>query len=177
MKVEIRAARPADADAIARIYNQGIEEREATFETRLRTAKEIEGSITEAGDRPFLVANARDREPVGWARLGEYSPRPCYAGIGEASVYIDSAARGQGLGRQLLEALSHEAELRGYWKIVGLLFPTNAASLGLIRACDFREVGLHKRHGKLDGRWRDVMVVELLLPDRKRVFTPRQERA
>ena len=92
-------------------------------------------------------------------------------------MYIDSAARGQGLGRQLLEALSHEAELRGYWKIVGLLFPTNAASLRLIRACDFREVGSHQRHGQLDGRWRDVMVVELLLPRRKRVFTRRQERA
>ena len=79
--------------------------------------------------------------------------------------------------RSHLPISPHEAELRGYWKIVGLLFPTNAASLGLIRACDFREVGLHQRHGQLDGRWRDVMVVELLLPHRKRVFTPRQERA
>ena len=106
----------------------------------------------------------RDCEPVGWARLAEYSARPCYAGIGEASVYIDRAARGQGLGRRLLEALADEAERRGYWKIVGLLFPTNVASVGLVRASGFTEVGVHARHGQLDGTWRDVMLVELLLP-------------
>ena len=173
MKLEIRAATVADAAAIARIYNQGIEEREATFETRLRTAEEIERSIRETGDRPFLIARNADRELVGWARLGEYSPRPCYAGIGEASVYIDEAARGQGLGRKLLEALAAEAERMGYWKIVGLLFPSNAASVGLVRASGFREVGLHRRHGQLEDRWRDVMVVELLLPSRNNPFTRR----
>jgi L-amino acid N-acyltransferase YncA len=173
MEAEIRPATTADAAAVARIYNQGIEEREATFETRLRTVEEIERSIANTGDRPFLVAHQRYGEPVGWARLAEYSARTCYAGIGEASVYIDRAARGQGLGRRLLEALAHDAERRGYWKILGLLFPTNRASLALVRAAGFTEVGVHARHGRLDGRWRDVMLVELLLPLRRKPFTPR----
>ena len=170
MNVEIRPAAAADAAAIARIYNQGIEERVATFETRPHSAAELADSIAKTGSRPFLIAE-REGEVFGWARLGEYSPRQCYAGVGEASVYVERGARGRGLGRLLVGALAEAAERAGYWKVLGLLFPTNAASVALFRAAGFKEVGVHRRHGLLDGRWRDVVVVELLLPLAEKDFT------
>jgi L-amino acid N-acyltransferase YncA len=160
--VTIRPAEVADAAAIAAIYNQGIEERQATFETRPRAAREIAGLLAESGSPPLLVAQL-DGEVAGWGRLSAYSPRSCYAGVGEASVYLERAARGRGVGRRLIEALCDAAGGDGYWKIVGLLFPTNAASVALCRAAGFREVGVYRRHGQLDGEWRDVVIVERLL--------------
>jgi L-amino acid N-acyltransferase YncA len=153
----IRAAEPGDAAAIAGIYNQGIEERSSTFETRLRTA----GDFLDPGP-PFLVAEDNG-SLLGWARLARYNPRDCYAGVGEASVYVDRAARGRGLGRALFEALADEAEGLGYWKIVGGLFPDNEASRALCRAAGCREVGVFERHSRLDGEWRDVLYVERLI--------------
>ena len=158
----IRSAGGTDAAAIAAIYNQGIEERQATFETRPRSAQEIAELLAGSGSPPFLVAELGG-DVVGWGRLTAYSPRSCYAGVGEASVYLDGAARGQGLGRRLIDALCDAAGQDGYWKIVGLLFPTNAASVALCRAAGFREVGVYRRHGQLDGEWRDVVIVERLL--------------
>jgi L-amino acid N-acyltransferase YncA len=153
----IRAAEPGDAGAIANIYNQGIEERSSTFETRLRTADDFVDS-----ERPFLVAE-EDGSVLGWARLVRHNPRECYRGVGEASVYVDRAARGRGVGRALFESLADEAERLGYWKIVGGLFPENEASRALCRAAGCREVGVFERHSRLDGAWRDVLYVELLV--------------
>ena len=153
----IRGAEPGDAGAIAAIYNQGIEERSATFETRPRTASDFADMA-----RPFLVAEQHGRV-TGWARLVRYSERECYAGVGEASIYVDRDARGAGLGSRLFEALAGEAERSGYWKIVGGLFPENAASVALCRAAGCREVGVFMRHSRLDGEWRDVLYVERLL--------------
>lgn len=150
----IRAAEPGDAGAIANIYNQSIEERSSTFETRLRTADDFVDS-----ERPFLVAE-EDGSVLGWARLVRHNPRECYWGVGEASVYVDRAARGRGVGRALFESLADEAERLGYWKIVGGLFPENEASRALCRASGCREVGVFERHSRLDGAWRDVLYVE-----------------
>jgi L-amino acid N-acyltransferase YncA len=100
---------------------------------------------------------------LGFARVIEYSPRPCYAGVGELSIYIERSARGSGLGGTLLEALTEEAERRGYWKLVGLVFPENQASVALLKGAGWVEVGLYKRHGRLDGQWRDVLLLERLL--------------
>src|SRR3954452_23715125 len=116
----IRAAGPGDARAIAEIYNQGIEERNSTFETRLRKADEFLDA-----EPPFLVAE-EDGAALGWARVVRHNPRECYRGGGEASIYVHRDARGRGLGRALFEALVDEAERLGYWKIVGGLFPENA---------------------------------------------------
>jgi L-amino acid N-acyltransferase YncA len=157
----IRPARLADAPAVAAIYNEGIEGREATLETRLRSPSELEERIV-AGDHPLLVAEL-DGEVVGWAGLAPYSDRPAYRGVAECSVYVASARRGQGVGTRLLDALAREAERHGFHKLLGKLFPTNPASVALVRRCGFREVGLHRRHGRLDGEWRDVLLVELLL--------------
>jgi L-amino acid N-acyltransferase YncA len=162
--VLVRPAQPADAEAIARIYNQGIAGRSSTFETMPRQADDIRGWL-EAGDRlPVLVAH-EERAVLGWGRIVAYSDRPAYAGVGEVSVYVDRTARGRGIGRRLLEELETRAHGLGYWKLTGKLFPENAASLALVRRCGWREVGLHLRHGRLDGAWRDVLVVERLVGD------------
>jgi L-amino acid N-acyltransferase YncA len=153
----IRAAGPGDARAIAEIYNQGIEERTATFETRLRSATEFEDVPP-----PFFVADAGGAV-TGWARVVRHNPRECYRGVGEASIYVHRDARGRGLGRALFEALVDEAERLGYWKIVGGLFPENAVSRALCRTAGCREVGVFQRHSRLDGEWRDVLYVERLL--------------
>lgn len=160
----IRHAVIADADAIVAIYNQGIAERSATFETEPRSAIDIVAKLANAERHPQLVAISADGSVVGWAGLSDYRPRDCYAGIGEFSVYIDRDARGAGLGRGLLEALVEAARERGYWKLVSRVFTFNHASLRMCRASGFREVGVYEKHGRLDGRWLDVVIVERLIP-------------
>jgi L-amino acid N-acyltransferase YncA len=95
--------------------------------------------------------------------LAPYSDRPCYAGIGEFSVYVAREQRGGGTGRVLVEALAQACREKGFWKLVSRVFPENQASRALCRATGFREVGVHHRHARLDGEWRDVVVVERLL--------------
>jgi L-amino acid N-acyltransferase YncA len=158
--VRTRAARPQDATAIARIYNEGIEDGLATFETRRREAEEIEGWLEECV--PIVVGE--EDGVVAWAAAHPYRPaRPVYRGIGEFSIYVAREARGRGAGRATLAALALECERRGYWKLLSRVFPENEASLALCRSLGFREVGTYQRHGKLDGEWKDVVIVELLL--------------
>ena len=161
-EMTIREAMRDDAAAIARIYNQGIEDRGATFETEPRTPADIASRLAEAGRFPMLVAE-QDGTAVGWAGLSSYRARPCYAGIAEFSIYLDRGARGRGIGRQLLAALVDTARDRGYWKLVSRIFPTNAASRALCRACGFREVGVYEKHARLDGDWKDVVIVERVI--------------
>jgi L-amino acid N-acyltransferase YncA len=159
----VRFARRPDAAAIARIYNQGIEERGATFETEPRTPEQIERELDDkAGRYPALVAE-RGGEVVAWAWLGPYRPRACYAGIAEFSVYVDRSARGTGAGKQVLAGLLAAAEEAGFWKVLSRVFPGNAGSRGLCRSLGFREVGTYRNHAKLDGVWCDVVIVERLL--------------
>jgi phosphinothricin acetyltransferase len=158
--VRVRVAEPSDGAAVAAVYNEGIAGRDATFETEPRTEGEIEEWIAAA--RPLLVAEVNGRI-TGGAWISTYSDRPCYAGVGECSVYVASQARGRGLGTALCEELAAEAERRGFYKLLTKLFTSNVASLRLVRRCGFREVGVHRRHGRLDGEWRDVVLVERLL--------------
>jgi L-amino acid N-acyltransferase YncA len=158
----VRVARPADAEAMARIYNEGVAERQATFETRPRSPADFVEWIGGAGRCPPIVAE-HDGRVVGWAGVGQYNPRECYRGVGEAALYVERAARRGGIGRRLLEELAAGAERAGYWKLIGRLFPENDPSRALVRGCGFGEVGVHRRHGRLDGEWRDVLVVERLL--------------
>jgi L-amino acid N-acyltransferase YncA len=120
-----------------------------------------------AGELPFLVAVDGDRV-VGWAKLSEYSDRCCYDGVAEISVYVSRDARGRGAGRALVEAIGGLATERGLWKVIGLLFPENAGSVALFRSAGFHDVGLFRRHGRLDGDWRDVLIVERLLGEAAR---------
>ena len=156
-------ARPAtsdDAAAIAGIYNEGIEDRLATFETRLRSAEDIRGWFT--GMYPVVVVE-REGEIVAFGSTSTYRPRECYAGIAECSVYVARRWRGHGAGKLALHALLDAAEAAGFWKLVSRVFTDNVASRSLLRSTGFREVGVYYRHGQLDGVWRDVVIVERLL--------------
>jgi phosphinothricin acetyltransferase len=143
------------------IYNAAVSERSSTFETNPRSAADFE---TRIGDNrlPLLVSDG-NKGIIGWAGIASYSARPCYAGIGECSVYVAASARGCGVGTALTEALAAAAEQRGFHKMIGKLFTDNLASVRLVERCGFKTVGVHLRHGQLDGAWRDVLVVERLL--------------
>src|SRR5262245_15956142 len=170
-EISTRLAIPADAAAIADIYNEGIADRIATFETEPRTAEQIAVQLVDKGDRfPTIVAE-RGNQIVAWASAGPYRNRPAYAGVAEHSVYVARAARGQGAGRAALEALCRAYAERGFWKIVSRIFPENTASLALHERCGFRVVGTYQRHGKLEGKWRDCVIVERLLDEDARTGT------
>jgi L-amino acid N-acyltransferase YncA len=158
----IRAATISDIDAVAAIYNEGIEDRLATFETRPRSAGEVREWL--ADGLPFLIA-VRGDEVVGFARVSPYSDRCVYEGVGEHGVYVARAARGGGIGRRLLEALCDEAERAGLYKLTSRVFTDNAASRAVHVAAGFQEVGVQRRHGRLDGQWKDCVLVERLLGD------------
>ncbi len=159
----IRPATPSDAEAITRIYNQGIEDRVATFETEPRTVAQIEGQLADKGDKYPTIVVERDGQVVAWAAVGAYRTRPCYAGVAEHSVYVERAARGTGAGRAALDGLFEACRKRGFWKLVSRIFPENVPSLALHERSGFRVVGVYHRHGKLDGEWRDCVIVEKLL--------------
>jgi phosphinothricin acetyltransferase len=158
-----RLATAADAAAIAAIYNEGIADRIATFETEPRTSEQLARQLADKGDRFPTIVVERDGQVVAWASAGAYRTRPAYAGVAEHSVYVARRARGTGAGRMALEALCQVYAERGFWKIVSRIFPENTASLALHEACGFRVVGVYRRHGKLDGQWRDCVIVERLL--------------
>jgi L-amino acid N-acyltransferase YncA len=157
-----RAATPADAEAIARIYNEGIEDRVATFETRPRSPEDVRGWFD--GVHPVVVAEDEAGRVVAFASTSTYRPRDCYAGIAEFSVYAGREVRGRGAGRAVMEALIAAAEAAGFWKLVSRVFPHNTTSLRLLRSVGFREVGRYEKHAKLDGEWLDVVIVERLIP-------------
>jgi phosphinothricin acetyltransferase len=163
-----RTAREDDAAAIARIWNEGIEDRVATFETELRAAARIASWMRGKEPRHPTVVVEGDGRVIAWAAASEYRPRDCYAGVGEFSVYVERASRGRGAGRVAMEALIPASERAGLWKLTSRVFPENVASLALLRSLGFREVGTYRRHAKLDGVWRDVVIVEKLLGDAAR---------
>lgn len=158
-----RLADPGDAEAIARIYNEGIADRVATFETEPRTAEEIVRSLTERAARWPTVVVERDGRVIGWASASEYRARQCYSGVAEFSVYVSRDARGSGAGQAAMDALVGECEVRGIWKLLSRVFPENEASRRLLAKVGFREVGTYRRHAKLDGEWRDTVIVERLI--------------
>lgn len=156
----IRPAAPGDLGSVAEIYNAGIAERVATFETAPRTPEDISSWIDDG--QPFIVAVENDKV-IGWARAGTYSDRCVYQGVGEHAVYVHPDARGRGLGRTLLVELCDESERRGLYKLTSRVFTDNEPSRAAHRAAGFEEVGVQRRHGQLDGRWRDCVLVERLL--------------
>ena len=158
-----RVARGATADdsaAIAEIYNQGIDDRLATFETRARTAADVRGWFD--GVHPVVVVEHAGKV-IAFASTSTYRPRECYAGIAEFSVYVAREHRRSGAGQMALEALVQAAQQMGFWKLVSRVFVENTASRRLLAALGFREVGIYQKHAQLDGEWRDVVIVERLL--------------
>jgi phosphinothricin acetyltransferase len=156
--MEIRPARTDDAAPVAEIYNAGIRERSSTFETRERAPAEMAERI--AGERHLFLVAEVDGRVAGFAATSSYSEREVYAGVAECSVYVDQALRGRGVGTTLVRRLADEAAERGFHKLLGKVFASNEASMRLVARGGFRVVGTHERHGKLDGEWRDVILVE-----------------
>jgi len=161
MTFTARAAQIGDAATIAEIYNQGIADRIATFETEPRTPAQIEGWFD--GRHPIIVVEGPDGPAVAFASTSEYRARACYAGIAEFSVYVARRYRGMGVGRIAMTALIDTAARAGFTKLVSRIFPENSASLGWMARLGFREVGIYRRHAKLDGEWRDCVIAERLL--------------
>jgi L-amino acid N-acyltransferase YncA len=161
--LRVRAAAIADAAAICRIYNEGIQDRVATLETEERTSEEREEWLQARGPRhPVLVAEA-DGGVVGWASLNVFNPRRAYEHVADLSIYVQREWRGQGVGRRLLEALVARAGELGYHKIVLAAFPWNEAGMRAYARAGFREVGIYREQGRLDGRWVDTIVMEKIL--------------
>ncbi len=162
MNLTARRARREDAAAITEIYNQGIEDRIATFETEPRAVADILAWFEHA--LAFVsVVNAAG-EVVGYAVADPYeSGRTCYRGIGAFSVYVRRADRGRGVGQAAMAALIEAAREKGLWKLYSRVFPENRASLALMARMGFRQIGVHEKHGKLDGVWRDCMNIERLI--------------
>jgi phosphinothricin acetyltransferase len=158
-----RAATLADAATIAAIYNEGIADRIATFETEPRSAAQIAEWFT--GRQLVIVAETEETGLVAFAASFPYSARPCYAGISEFSVYVRRDYRGRGAGRAVLAALIEAATAAGMHKLTSRVFPENIASRALLKRLGFEEIGIHRRHGKLDGLWRDCVIVERLLDE------------
>lgn len=159
--VTVRPATLDDCAAIARIYNEGIRGRGATFETRERSADDIRPWFAEPRF-PALVA-VEAGEVVGFASASGYRARACYDGVAEYSIYVATSHHGRGVGSALMPALLEALERAGFWKVLSRLFPENTASRALCARFGFREVGTYRRHAQLDGVWRDVVIVERLL--------------
>ena len=157
----IRPAQLGDAGAIAAIYNEGIRGRMATFETRERSAADVEGWFASTR-HPILVAE-RDGGVVGFIAASAYRARDCYRGVAEFSVYVSGSERGRRVGDALMTEFLPALHRAGFWKVLSRIFPENEASRALCRRHGFREVGVYHRHAQLDGVWRDVVIVERLL--------------
>ena len=155
---------------LAQIYNEGIEDRVGTFETRPRTAQDVLTWFD--GVHPIVVVEADGRDVVAFASTSSYRSRECYAGIAEFSVYVARHARGQGAGRLAMEALIEAVKPAGIWKLLSRIFVENDASRRLMASMGFREVGIYEKHARLDGRWRDVVIVERLIPENQAPPSP-----
>ena len=153
--MHIRALDESDWPQVSRIYAEGIDTGNATFETDVPAWERWD-----AAHPSLRLVAVDDGCVVGWAALSPYSGRHCYRGVGEESVYVSAAARGNGVGRVLLEALIERADEAGYWTLLAGVFPENEASLALHTACGFRVVGRHEALGEREGVWRDVLLLE-----------------
>ena len=152
----IAEMKPSDWEQVRAIYLEGIGSGNATFET--------EAPSWESWDKSHLrfarlIAQTED-EIVGWAALSPVSQRCVYGGVAEVSVYVSQTHRHAGVGGKLLDALISESEQNGIWTLQAAMFPENAGSLALHKACGFREVGRRERIGKLNGVWRDTILLE-----------------
>ena len=162
VRYSVRHARGDDADAISLIYNEGIADR-ATLETEPRTPQERRSWLAARDARHPVVVVEGDGVVIGWASLNAFNARDAYRHVADISVYVARAARGKGAGTALLERLVTLGREIGFHKLVLAGFPTNAASVALYSRLGFREVGVYREQGVLDGRWVDVLLMERLL--------------
>lgn len=160
--VLVRPARPEDAAEIARIYNQGIEDR-STLETQLRSPDERLGWLTARGPRHPVTVAERGGKVIGWASLNPFSTREAYRWVADLSVYIERSERGTGIGTILMADLTERARRLDYHKLVLTTFPTLTGAVTLYERLGFRHVGDYREQGMLDGDWVDTRIMELVL--------------
>lgn len=161
--LSVRAASPADADSIRRIYNEGIEDRIATLDTDLKTAQELSQWWSEHDDRYTILVALEGADVIGWASLNRFSHRCAHSGIADLSVYIARAHRGRGVGSALLRELELRAAAAGFHKIVLHALNKNEHGKRLYRKSGFTDVGVFREHGLLEGQYVDVIAMEKLL--------------
>lgn len=152
----IRKMTRRDWQAVRRIYEDGIASGDATFESRAPTWQEWDTSHLR--DCRFVAGEAG--RVVGWTALSPVSNRSVYAGVAEVSVYVSSGAHGRGVGTRLLRALVIESERKGIWTLQAGIFPENEASIALHKRCGFRVVGRRRKLGQMNGKWRDVLLLD-----------------
>ncbi len=156
MPLTIRPLTPSDWEPIKAIYLEGIETKNATFQTEAPTCEAwFESHVTECTIGCFEADDL-----LGFATLSKTSTRAVYSGVAEVSVYVASSARGKGVGQFLMESLIDLSESQGYWMLQSGIFPENEASLKLHIKNGFREVGRRERIGNMDGLWRDTLLLE-----------------
>ena len=152
----LRAMTPQDWPSVSRIYAEGIATRNATFETTVPAWADWDAAHT--GEHRWVAVHGDD--VLGWAACSRVSSRCVYAGVLELSVYVAEAARGRGVGSTLLAALVRSTEAAGVWTLETGIFPENTASLALHARHGFRVIGTRERICRMDGTWRDVVLLE-----------------
>ncbi len=157
MTIKIDKMQPEHWADVARIYAEGIETGNATFQKDSPT-----WTVWNDEHVPYgrLIAQNTEGVVLGWAALTAVSNRCVYGGVAELSVYVSASARGQGVGQLLMKHLIQEAEANGLWTLQAGIFPENVGSIQLHLKTGFRQIGYRERVGKMDGIWRDTLLFE-----------------
>ncbi|WFA08374.1 arsinothricin resistance N-acetyltransferase ArsN1 family A [Tissierella sp. Yu-01] len=164
MEYKVREANILDIPYLTNIYNQGIEDRIATLETRLRENSEMEEWFTSRGERyKVIVIEDNKGIVIGWASINVFNSRCCYNGVGDISIYINRNMRGKGLGNILLNSLFNIAKQQDFHKLVLSTFEFNDVGKRLYKRLGFREVGTYINQGILDGKFVNITIMEKLL--------------
>lgn len=163
MDVSIRDSNESDIKSIQTIYNQGIEDKIATLETEIKDDTYMRNWFDKHRGRYKVIVAEDKGQIVGWASLNQYNKRSAYDGVADLSVYISRDYRGKGVGKKLLAKLESLAKENGFHKMILFTFPINQLGQGLYRRIGFREVGVFKNQGKIDGKFVDVMAMEKIL--------------
>lgn len=161
--VLIREGKIDDLESIMKIYNQGIEDRIATLEYETKDLSYMKNWFDQHKDRYKIIIAEQEGQVLGWSSINQYSSRCAYAGVGDLSIYIARNHRGKGVGSLLLKEIEKVAIENGFYKIVLFTFPFNNLGQALYRKNGFREVGIFKNQGILDGRFVDVMAMEKMI--------------
>ena len=166
MNYNVRITQQTDIPSITKIYNEGIEDRVATLETRLRSDEDMLNWLNNRSDKHKVIVIEDENNTVhGWASLNVFNSRCCYAGVVDISIYISRDMRGKGLGKLLLGSLIQTAKNEGFHKLVLSTFKFNEAGQKLYKSLGFREVGTYEKQGILDDQWVDITIMERLLND------------
>jgi len=165
MEFKVREAKACDIDLITKVYNEGIEDRIATLETRLRDEIEMAQWLENRDERHKVIVIESDNVIYGWASVNVFNSRCCYSGVGDISIYIGREHRGKGIGKILLNGLINVAKEQDFHKLVLSTFDFNKAGHKLYKSLGFREVGTYMNQGILDGEFVNITIMEKLLYD------------